>query len=62
LAIVHGIVAALRYAHPDDAQSLELQDMVARQGVRAVMLDVSQLDPQDALLGEIEQAWSQWRL
>ena len=61
-AIVHGIVAALRYAHPDDAQSLELQDMVARQGVHAVMLDVSQLDPQDALLGEIEQAWSQWRL
>ncbi len=52
--IVNGIVAALRYHHPADAQSLRLHDLLAERGLRAVLTEVCEL-PEDSPLGaEIE--------
>jgi mannitol-1-phosphate 5-dehydrogenase len=55
--IIEGIVAALRYSHPDDAQSLELARRLTRDGLAAVLRDVCQIEPGSPLSPEIEAAW-----
>jgi mannitol-1-phosphate 5-dehydrogenase len=60
--IVKGIVAALKYRHPADAQSLLLAEKLERQGLPAVLEEVCQIDPDSALAGEIIAAWEAWKL
>ena len=60
--IVQGIVAALRYSHPSDAQSVEMQEMITEQGLKPMLCEVSQLEADDPLLEEIQQAWQDWKL
>jgi mannitol-1-phosphate 5-dehydrogenase len=55
--IVEGIVAALRYSHSDDAQSLELARRLDRDGLQAVLRDVCEIEPGSPLSAEIEAAW-----
>jgi len=60
--IIRGIVAALKYHHPADPQSVEMQSRIAEQGLRPMLGAVSQLAADDPLLAEIEQAWRDWKL
>jgi len=60
--IVRGIVAALKYYHPDDLQSVEMRSLIAGDGVKGLLCKVSQLPPGDPLITEVEQAWAAWRL
>lgn len=58
--IVRGIVAALKYRHPADAQSLLLAEKLEREGLLAVLEEVCQIDQDSALAGEITAAWEAW--
>ena len=60
--IVRGIVAALKYHHPGDPQSIEMQRRINEQGIQGLLCQVSQLTPEDPLIAEIESAWAAWRL
>jgi len=60
--IVNGIVAALRYSHPKDPQSVVLAEQLARQGLSKVLEDICGIAPQSALAVEIERAWQEWAL
>jgi mannitol-1-phosphate 5-dehydrogenase len=60
--IVNGIVAALRYSHPNDPQSIVLSEQLTREGLSQVLKTVCGIGPQSALAAEIEQAWRQWPL
>jgi mannitol-1-phosphate 5-dehydrogenase len=60
--VVRGIVAALKYYHPDDLQSVEMRSLIAGDGVKGLLCKVSQLPPGDSLITEVEQAWAAWRL
>jgi mannitol-1-phosphate 5-dehydrogenase len=60
--IVQGIVAALKYSHPGDAQSLGLSQRLVREGLAAVLRDVCAIEPDSPLAKEIEAAWGQWTL
>ena len=60
--IVRGIVAALKYQHPGDPQSLEMQRAIQQQGLPGLLSKVSRLAPGEPLLAEIEEAWAAWRL
>lgn len=55
--IVRGIAAALRYQHPQDPQSLDLADRLARRGLPAVLEEVCEIGPDSPLSAEIEEAW-----
>jgi hypothetical protein len=55
-------VAALKYYHPDDLQSVEMRNLIAGDGVKGLLCKVSQLSPGDPLITEVEQAWAAWRL
>ena len=57
LAIVRGIVAALRYRHPQDPQSVELSERLSRQGLEKVLEDVCGIAAGTPLAAEIAQAW-----
>jgi mannitol-1-phosphate 5-dehydrogenase len=52
--IVRGIVAALRYHHPADAQSVRLHDLLAERGLRPVLAEVCELPEDSPLAAEIE--------
>ena len=56
--IVCGIVAALRYSHPGDPQSLELAQRLADEGLQAVLRDVCRIEPETPLGEEIDHAWA----
>jgi mannitol-1-phosphate 5-dehydrogenase len=58
--IVKGIVAALKYIHPADPQSVALADKLTRSGVAAVLTEVCQISPDSPLVGEILAAWAAW--
>ncbi len=59
--IVQGIVAALKYAHPQDAQSLQLAADIRDRGLEATLETVCGL-PRDAkLTEEIADAFQRWR-
>jgi len=55
--ILHAIVAALTFRHPEDPESLELAARLARDGWRSTLSRVSDLEPSDPLLDEIEGIW-----
>lgn len=56
--IVRGIVAALRYQHPQDAQSLDLAERLAQHGLPAVLEEVCEIGPDSPLSAEIDEAWA----
>jgi len=58
--IVKGIVAALRYHHPEDVQSVMLSEKLAQQGLSGVLESVCELAPGSPLAAEIERAWQEW--
>lgn len=60
--IVRGIVAALKYHHPADPQSLEMQRAINDIGLKGLLCKVGQLRPEDPLIAEIENAWAAWHL
>lgn len=55
--IVQAIVAALRYSHPRDAQSMELAERLQRQGLVQVLQEVCQISSDSPLADEIQSAW-----
>jgi mannitol-1-phosphate 5-dehydrogenase len=55
--IVAGIVAALRYHHPGDAQSLQLAELLAGGQLMQVLAGVCRLEPDSPLAAEIVAAW-----
>jgi mannitol-1-phosphate 5-dehydrogenase len=57
-----GIVAALKYRHAGDPQSLALADQLARDGLSAVLEKVCGLTAQSSLVTDIEATWRDWRL
>lgn len=59
--IVQGMVAALRYSHPDDAQSLELSQRLARDGLPAVLGDVCEIERGSPLSLEVARSWECFR-
>lgn len=60
--IVRGIVAALKYSHPDDPQSMALAEKLERQGLAATVSEVCGLPQDSALVDEILRAWRNWKL
>lgn len=58
--IVKGIVAALRYCHAEDLQSMELSKQLSQNGLRKVLDDVCGIAPGTPLGDEIEKAWNEW--
>ena len=58
--IVKGIVAALKYSHPDDPQSVVLSQKLSRDGLPAVLEDVCSIGRDSPLADEIEKAWDHW--
>jgi mannitol-1-phosphate 5-dehydrogenase len=55
--IVNAIVAALRYSHPADPQSVALSEQLAQQGLSKVLENVCGIAPRSPLAVEIEHAW-----
>lgn len=55
--IVAGIVAALRYRHPADAQSLALGEQLALHGPDTVLEHVCGIQPDSALAVELRQVY-----
>jgi mannitol-1-phosphate 5-dehydrogenase len=55
--IVRGIVAALRYRHPADAQSVQLAEMLNQRGLPAVLREVCEIPGDSPLIAEIETAY-----
>ena len=47
--VLEGISAALRYDHPDDAEAVCLQQMLAREGIDAVVQSICGLGPDEPL-------------
>ena len=58
--IVKGIVAALKYCHTADPESVELAEMLSRDDLRCVLERVSGIDRNSPLADEIEAAWKRW--
>lgn len=58
--IVQGIVAALKYQHPADAQSLALAGRLRRDGLEAVLGNVCSIEAGTPLAREIAAAWEGW--
>ena len=56
--IVKAIVAALRYRHPQDPQSLELAERLNSQGLSRVLQEICHLDSDAPLAAAIESAWN----
>ncbi|OHB80499.1 MAG: hypothetical protein A2V98_02610, partial [Planctomycetes bacterium RBG_16_64_12] len=60
--IVKGIVAALKYRHPADSQSLELAEKLSQNGLRSVLEEICTIEKSSPLADEIEEAWNCWTL
>ena len=60
--IVKGIVAALKYRHPGDAQSLLLAQKLAQNGLPAVLEEICGLASSSPLIPEIQAEWEGWEL
>jgi mannitol-1-phosphate 5-dehydrogenase len=56
--IVKAIVAALRYRHPQDPQSLVLADRLSKEGLERTIADICGIAPQSPLAEEIQVAWN----
>jgi len=59
--IVKGIVAAMKYQHQGDSQSLLLGDQVERDGLKAVLRTVCSIDDDSTLIEEISRTWKDWQ-
>ncbi|MGO8747153.1 MAG: hypothetical protein ACLQNE_14295 [Thermoguttaceae bacterium] len=62
LWIVQGIVAAMRYRHPDDPQSIALSERLSQCGISGVLESVCGIAPASPLGAEIEKAWREQKL
>jgi mannitol-1-phosphate 5-dehydrogenase len=62
LWIVKGIVAALKYEHPADLQSVLLSNRLKAEGLQPVLADLCGIPPDSPLSAEIQVAWEDWRL
>ena len=60
--IVKGIVAALKYHHADDPQSVELAQMLGEKGLPGVLREVCQIEESSPLTEEIKKAWDDWSI
>jgi mannitol-1-phosphate 5-dehydrogenase len=60
--IVQGIVAALKYRHPADLQSLALAEKLRQRDVAAVVEEVCGIKQESALGVQVAQAWRDWQL
>lgn len=60
--IVKGIVAALKYCHPSDPQSLVLDGKIKSNGLLSVLEEICGLEADCPLTQEILQAWKNWSL
>ncbi len=60
--IVKGIVAALKYCRPEDAQSVTLAESLERVGLEPTLREVCGIEPDSALAAEIADAWQAWAL
>ena len=60
--IVEGIVAALRYQHDSDPQSLSLSEKLEQQGLSMVLQEICGIEPGSVLAGEIERTWANWEM
>jgi mannitol-1-phosphate 5-dehydrogenase len=60
--ILKGVVAALRYRHPDDPQSIELARRLEQGGLPAVLREVCSIGDDSPLMAEIATAWNRWKL
>jgi len=58
--IVGGIVAALKYSHPGDPQSIEISGRLLRDGLPPVLREVCGIEPATPLAEEIERVWGAW--
>ncbi len=55
--LLEGIIAALRYDHPDDEKAIELQSLLADEGIAHVLETICDLDPAEALFDLISQKY-----
>ena len=55
--LLEGIVAALRYNNPDDQKAVQLQRLLADEGIAHVLETVCNLDPSDPLFDLISQKY-----
>jgi mannitol-1-phosphate 5-dehydrogenase len=60
--IAKGIVAALKYHHGRDAQSVRLHEMLAKDGLDHVLESVCGIDRKSFLRDKVKRAWEGWRL
>jgi len=58
--IVRAMAAALRYHHPDDAQSLAMQGQIASDGARAAIANIVGLPAEHPLVGRVVAAYEGW--
>jgi len=60
--IVKGIVAALKYRHEADPQSVELAERLSQSGLRSVLAEVLTVEEGSPLADEILEAFNHWSL
>ena len=60
--IVKGIVAALKYHHCDDEQSVALAQMLNAKGLATVLSEVCKIDESSPLSKEIGKTWENWSI
>jgi mannitol-1-phosphate 5-dehydrogenase len=60
--IVKGIAAALKYYHPSDIQSVELNEKINKYGLKKVIGDVCGLTENSGLAKEIIKEWNNWNI
>jgi mannitol-1-phosphate 5-dehydrogenase len=58
--IVKAIVAAMRYRHPQDPQSVALAEQLAQRGIAHVLDNVCGIAADSPLAAEVASAWQAW--
>jgi mannitol-1-phosphate 5-dehydrogenase len=58
--IVKAIVAAFRYQHPGDPQSILLANMIREHGFDKTLARISNIQPGTPLFSEIKAGWEEW--
>lgn len=52
-----GVAAVLRYANPDDEQSMRIQEMMKENGIRETLRELCAIDPESETAEEVEKAY-----
>jgi len=60
--IIKGIVATLKYHHPDDQQSLTLVLELRSKGLTGVLREICGINENSPLASEIKEAWDNWSI